>query len=76
MSLKALRMAEKAMVRPSGEKLGDSGSSSVVIAIRSSIFVVSTFWMMSVRSFSILRSRRGDPFGRTGTASCLALAKA
>ena len=45
--------AANAIVRPSGEKLGDSGSSTVFIGIRSSIFLVRTFWMISVRSFSV-----------------------
>ena len=45
--------AENAIVRPSGEKVGDSGSSTCFIGIRSSICRVSTFSTMSVRSFSV-----------------------
>src|SRR5919201_4804976 len=37
---------------PSGEKSGDSGSSTVLISIISSTFLVNTFWMTSVRVFS------------------------
>ena len=47
------RSAANAIVRPSGEKFGDSGSSTDFIGMRSSIFRVSTFWMISVRSFSV-----------------------
>ena len=38
---------------PSGEKHGASGSSTDFIATRVSIFRVSTFWTISVRSFSV-----------------------
>ena len=47
------RMPATAIVFPSGENAGDSGSSTDFIAMRVSIFRVSTFWMMSVRSFSV-----------------------
>ena len=65
MSPIAPRSAANAIVLPSGEKLGDSGSSTDFIGIRSSIFAVRTFWMMSVRSFSVrtkyaIRSPFGD----------------
>jgi hypothetical protein len=38
---------------PSGAKLGDSGSSMLVRSTRCSIFLVTTFCRMSVRSFSV-----------------------
>lgn len=38
---------------PSGEKDGDSGSSTVFIGMRSSTFWVSTFWTIKLRSFSL-----------------------
>ena len=53
MSPTALRSASKATEWPSEEKAGDSGSSTVFIGMRSSILRVSTFWMISVRSFSV-----------------------
>src|SRR5204863_343852 len=49
----APRSAANAIVLPSGEKLGDSGSSTDFIATRSSMFRVRTFCTMSVRSFSV-----------------------
>src|SRR5438309_417531 len=49
---------------PSGEKSGDSGSSTVLISILSSTFLVSTFWMTSVRVFSLLtKNARRSPLG-------------
>ena len=53
MSPTALRSASNATNLPSGENDGDSGSSTDFIGIRSSMFRVSTFWMTSVRSFSV-----------------------
>ena len=47
------RIAENTIVRPSLEKHGDSGSSTDFIAMRDSILRVNTFWMISVRSFSV-----------------------
>ena len=47
------RRPANATVRPSGEKLGDSGSSTDLSAIRASILRVSTFCTISVRSFSV-----------------------
>ena len=47
------RSAENAIVLPSGEKIGDSGSSTDFIGSFTSIFFVSTFWTISVRSFSV-----------------------
>ena len=58
------RMAEKATVRPSVEKVGDSGSSTDFMGIRVSIFRVRTFCTMSVRSFSVrTKYARRSPFG-------------
>ena len=45
--------AANATCVPSGEKLGDSGSSTVFISMRCSILPVSTFWTISVRCFSV-----------------------
>jgi len=53
MSPTAPRRPAKAIVRPSGENDGDSGSSTDFIGIRSSTFFVSTFWIISERSFSV-----------------------
>src|SRR3954464_11175541 len=55
----------KTIFLPSGEKSGDSGSSTVLISILSSIFLVRTFSMTSVRVFSrrtkyVRRSPLGD----------------
>ncbi len=47
------RSAENATIRPSGEKLGDSGSSTESMATRVSTAPVVTFCTMSVRSFSV-----------------------
>src|SRR5215471_6870562 len=64
MSPTALRSAENATVWPSGENDGDSGSSTVVIGIRSSIFLVRTFWMSSARSLFVrTKYARRTPFG-------------
>ena len=64
MSPTAPRSAANATVRPSGENAGDSGSSTDFIGIRSSILRVSTFSMISVRSFSVLAKKASrSPFG-------------
>ena len=47
------RMPEKAISLPSGEKSGDSGASTVVSGMRTSIFRDTTFWTISERSFSV-----------------------
>ena len=60
----APRSAANAIVLPSGEKLGDSGSSTDFIAIRSSMSLVRTFCTMSVRSFSVrTKYAMRSPFG-------------
>ena len=60
----APRSAANAIVLPSGEKLGDSGSSTDFIATRSSMFRVRTFCTMSVRSFSVrTKYAMRSPFG-------------
>ena len=53
MSLTRPLAAANAMVRPSGEKSGDSGASTVVIGMRTSILRVTTFCTTSERSFSV-----------------------
>src|SRR5262249_35767903 len=64
MSPIAPRRAENAIVRPSGEKQGDSGSSTDFIGIRISIFLVRTFCTMRLRSFSVLTKYASrSPFG-------------
>jgi hypothetical protein len=41
-------------LRPSGEKSGDSGSSTIVIGMRCTMLCGgSTSWMISVRDFSL-----------------------
>ena len=56
--------AANATLSPSGENAGDSGSSTVFIGIRYSIFRVRTFWTISVRSFSVrTKYARRSPFG-------------
>ena len=61
--------AENAIFVPSGLNAGDSGSSTAVSLILYSVFRLTTFWMMSVLSFSVrtkyampIADRRpGDP---------------
>ena len=58
------RSPATAIVLPSGEKPGDSGSSTDFIGMRISIWRVNTFWTMSVRSFSVrTRYASRSPFG-------------
>ena len=45
--------AAKATSLPSGLMSGDSGMSTVFSSIRRSIFLVTTFWRISVLSFSV-----------------------
>ena len=64
MSPMALRSALNAIVRPSGEKAGDSGSSTDFAGICSSISRVSTFCTTSARSFSVrTKYASRSPFG-------------
>ena len=53
MSVTMPRMPENAMSLPSGEKSGDSGASTVVSGMRTSILRVTTFCTISERSFSV-----------------------
>ena len=53
MSATLPRMPENAISLPSGEKSGDSGASTVVSGMRTSIFCETTFCTISERSFSV-----------------------
>ncbi len=53
MSALLCRMPENTISLPSGEKSGDSGASTVVNGMRTSILRVTTFCTISERSFSV-----------------------